>query len=301
MTVAERAESLAREVIGPMILGGPIKLQRPFGAKLAFEIGPERVIVDNALRTDVNNARLRVARAVVAVDALRDMDPSEWALAAGFNDLLQITNHELSSFATRSRHRELLDSLNQLCDRIPPPATLEQAVARHATFSRALIISRTDTLVSWWTGSDSFRGQAPPTRLLRWPGLRNVRIEDTAVPLVKMALGVPVEQNDYLTVLGRWLACTPISDLATSFRAEPRFVWTTHTVSLAASVGGTNLALRAFARATAFDDEAVDAAVAAMNKSAAALAAHPQAQAAALHFAMQLKAADSFWEQEESA
>ena len=170
MDVAERAENLAVHVMGPLLVGGTVRPQRPFGAKLASTLGEGRQIVDNDLRSRVDFARLRVARSVVAVDVVPPLTAIDWALTCALNDLIQVTNHELSSFATRGRHADLLDAIRGLCHQIPIPATLEEAVGRHATFSRALQLTREDQQVAWWTGSDHFRGQEPPKRLLAWPG-----------------------------------------------------------------------------------------------------------------------------------
>ena len=61
MDLGERAESLASDVLGPVILGGQVRPQRPFGPKLALALGEGRQIVDNDLRATVDSARLRVA------------------------------------------------------------------------------------------------------------------------------------------------------------------------------------------------------------------------------------------------
>ncbi len=70
MDVAERAENLAVHVMGPLLVGGTVRPQRPFGAKLASTLGEGRQIVDNDLRSRVDFARLRVARSGVAVDVV---------------------------------------------------------------------------------------------------------------------------------------------------------------------------------------------------------------------------------------
>lgn len=271
MDIALRAEQLAQHVIGPLLVGGAVHPQRPFGPKLSLTLGQGRQIVDNELRQRVDTARLRVMRSVVAVDVAPPLTPIDWALTCALNDLIQVTNHELSSFATRGRHAELLDAVIALCDRIPGPQTLQEAVGRHATFSRALEVSRQDTAVAWWTGSDHFRGQEPPARLLAWPGLRNVRVTKTMVTLADMAAGAAIDEDDYLGGLAKWLSCSPLSDLATSFRKRPRFGWTSHTVSVVATVAGSNLALRALSHATNDDPDAAEAAIEAMRNSAETL------------------------------
>lgn len=294
MSAGERAEALARGVIGPLILGGPMELQRPLGPKLALTLGGGRDIVDLDLKQQVDTARLRVARTVVAVDAIAPMNPTEWALAAGLNDLLQVTNHELSSFATRGRHAELLDAVTALVEAIPTSRTLEEAVGRHATFSRALEVARTDCEVSWWTGSQSFRGQEPPARLLAWPGLRNVQVQRRKIALADMAGGASVDEANFDLVLSCWLACSPLSDLASAHRAAPAFHWTRHTVSLVSTIGGSNLALRAISYATDDNPEAAERALDALRTAAGAL--EPGApQKIAQQFAQWLDEAKGHW------
>ncbi len=297
MDLGERAESLAAELLAPLVLGGPVALQRPFGAKLALEVGLQRTILDNDLRTRIDAARLREARTLVAVDVLPPLGFAEWAIAAALNDLLQVTNHELSSFATRSRHQELLDATVALCHTVPACDSLQEAVARHGTFSRTLALRRTDVEVKWWTGSDSFRGQEPPSRLLAWPGLRKVNITRTAVGLAEMTDDIPVAPATFDQALSTWCSLSPLSDLASAGRPAPQFAWTAHTLSVVASQAGVNLALRALDHATHLDDATVATAIQAMNLSAGQLPAGSQAQALAVGFTKQLATMDAYWDQ----
>jgi hypothetical protein len=296
--LGERAEALAEQVIQPLLVGGKLSPLRPFGARLALTLGEGRRIVDNDLRTRVDNARLRVARTIVAVDLVPELDVHEWALAAMFNDLLQATNHELSSWATRGRHDALAQAVAAACDRLPPCRDLAAAVARHATFSRALEVARVDTRVSWWTGSETFRGQEAPTRLLAWPGLRRVGVQRTTVTLAAMAPGSFVSAGAYVHALGRWISASPLSDLASAARSSPPFAWSSSTVSLVSVVAGANLALRAI-RHHARDGRALRAASHALETAAAALA--PGAQNVALAFVRQLQAGAEQWASSEDA
>jgi hypothetical protein len=268
MNAGERAESLAHGVIGPVLCGGPMHLQRPFGPKMAFALAAQREIVDNDLRVRVDNARLRTARTLVPVDALAPLGAAEWVLAAGLNDLLQVTNHTLSSFATRGRHGALLKAVIALARGVPLCRRLEEAVARHATFSRVLEVARTDTQVNWWTGSASFRGEKPPARLLAWPGLRNVRVTKQSVRLAEMVAGAHVVEDAFHEALGEWLACSPITDLATASRRAPRFAWSRHSVALVSTVAGSNLALRAISWATNDRLEAAEASITHLREAA---------------------------------
>jgi hypothetical protein len=295
MNVSERAAELARDVIAPLLLGGPLRADRPFGAKLALELGQAGRILDNDLAVAIDSARLRAARTLVPMDALPPLSAWEWSIAAAFNDLLQVTNHALSGFATRGRHQELLAAVIALSQHIPACATLEEAVCRHATFGRALDVRRVDTRVSWWTGSASFRGQDPPARVLAWPGLRRVDVQRSEVALVDMAEGVAVEADGWLEAVARWLALSPLSDLTRAGRQQPRFVWTRESLRLVASVGGRNLALRALSHAGALDRQQDSRAIEHLTAAAAELPSGSQAQTHALSFVEEAKAAATMW------
>ncbi len=246
--LAHRVEELARQVLAPLVLGGKVTPVRPFGPRLALAIGARR-IVDDALRAAVDVARVRRARLYAPVDTLPDPDASEWALVAALNDLLQVTNHELTSPLTRGRHAKLLASVRELCERIPPPPDVRAALSRHATFARALELSRTDTEVSWWTGKARFRGQPPATRLLRWREIRRVHVEQQKVELSAMWDGLGgVDAPVFHDVLASLLSRTPLTDLANLTRREPRFAWTGATIALVMVPPGRSLALRAIAR-----------------------------------------------------
>ena len=246
--LGERAVALGTQILAPLVLGDALLPIRPIGLEMALEIGVERRLEDDQQRSAVNAARLRRARALCALDALPELDPSEWAMAAALNDLLQVTNEELSSFATRGRHGTLLAATRRLCDSIAPPADLGQALCRHATFGRLLELKRTDTRVSWWTGSATFRGRAVPGRLQCWPRLRRVDVQTETVALCEMATSLPIDQGDYIGTIGALLRCSPLTDLATVARQSPAFVWSPSTLGLVATHAGCNLALRAFAR-----------------------------------------------------
>lgn len=245
-----RLEELAASVVGPLVLGGTIVPVRPIGPRLALRFGEGRRIVDDDLRTRIDVARVRVARQLVAVDTLPDIAAAEWALVAAFNDLVQVTNHDLSGPLTRARHGRLLLLARDLCAAVAPCRTPLEALCRHALLSRVLEAFRTDSTLRWWTGSASFRGVPVSRRLAAWPEIRKVRIERTRVPLVKMVEGISgVSSDDFLRGVAALLQRTPLTDLATAARPSPAFAWSSATLSLIAAPLGRRLAARAIARA----------------------------------------------------
>ncbi|MBK6517168.1 MAG: hypothetical protein IPG04_24365 [Polyangiaceae bacterium] len=244
-----RLEELAQGVLGPLVLGGPMRLVPPLGPQLAMTIGEGRRISDDDLRARIDVARVRRARFVAPLDALPDISPAEWALVAALNDLLQATNHELSGPFTRGRHATLLDAIKRLLSALDGPRSTLEVIVRHATFARLLEVERVDTLVRAWAGSAQYRGQDPDRTMTFWPKLRRVQLEPRHVPLSAMADGlelVPLER--FHDLVGQLLARSPLTDLATVTRSAPAFAWTQATLELVAYPTGRTLASRALGR-----------------------------------------------------
>ncbi len=247
--LGERCEELAHEVLAPLVLGGPMHPVRPFGARLGLSLGIQREIVDLDLRSRLDVARVRRARLLAPVDTLPPLDEGDWAVLAAFNDLVQLTNQHLVTVFTRKNYARLLGNLRWLCERIPAPRDVLGAIARHATFCRALELVRTDSSVKWWTGSASFRGEPPPPRLTAWKELRRVEIDARRIPLSEMTLGLKgIAQDDFNDALSLWLTRTPLTDLAEAARKAPVFSWSASTLSLIATTPGRSLAFRALSR-----------------------------------------------------
>ncbi len=246
MELGQRAERLAAELIAPLLTGGTVRLQSPFGSALCGEIGPHRAIVDPDLKHTITLARTQAARRLTPIDLLPELSTAEWSLAAALNDLLQATNHELSGFATRGHHNELCEQVSNVAKQLAPVATLGDAICRHATFGRILQLERHDTEVSWWTGSQTFRGQAPSKRLLLWRNVRNVRTTTNRVDFQLLANDLKhVDQAVFGSAVNLWIGSSPLTDLACAHRRFPAFVWTPSAISIIATRDGHNLALRA--------------------------------------------------------
>ncbi len=192
-----------------------------------------------------------------------ELDAGDWAMLAALNDLLQLTNHHLGGPLTRGRYARVLANLHWLCEHIPAPRDVLGALSRHATFARALEVARTDSTVSWWTGSARFRGEAPPARLLAWREIRRVQVDARRVPLADMPAGVTaVSPADFADILALWLTRSPLTDLATATRKSPAFAWSASTLALIATGPGRLLALRALA------EEPADAVTAVLSRAA---------------------------------
>jgi len=236
--------------LAPLVLGGEVRPGRPIGSRSALDLGVARVAPDAGLLSRVQLGRTRIARRLAPVDSLGAPTPPEWALGATLHDLVQAAHPGLDTALRRGGPARLLELANATLERIPAPGSVGEALARHTWFARLFEMERVDTIVSWWVGSRTFLGETPPARFVAWPDLRRVQIEK--VPRAVMDLpsaGGAVDPAGFAESLSRFLAKTPLTDLATCHRVAPVFAWGNETLGLVATGAGLTLATRALARA----------------------------------------------------
>jgi hypothetical protein len=241
------AQQLFEGVMAPLVLGGPVRPGHAIGARVALAIGEgERTGIDPDLETDVQLARVRRARRLAPIDELGTATHAEWALAAAFHDLLQAANPTFDAALRRSSAVRILELAREAIERVPEPGNVLDALSRHTWLARVLDVARTDTTVSWWTGSRTYLGVEPPRRLQRWPELR--RVHTMANPHALLELEpLAVDRARLTDAVARLLTRTPLTELATCTRAAPPFVWGEATLALVATRPGRTLALRALA------------------------------------------------------
>jgi hypothetical protein len=243
------AEGLFAGVMAPLVLGGAVRPGHAIGARRALALGEGRLPLDRDLSLRVALARLRRARRLAPVDAMPDPGADDWALAAALHDLLQAVN---PTFDTRLRRRaagRILDLAAAVVERVPLPATVGQALARHTWLARAPEVARTDTTVRWWSGSAVFLGEDPPQRLQAWPEFRRVEVIRKSRSLLELT-PLAVDREGLTGAVAALLSRTPLTDLATCTRAAPAFVWNAAALNLVGTALGRTLALRALDRLT---------------------------------------------------
>jgi hypothetical protein len=251
------AQRLYEGVMAPLAMGGELRPGHGIGARAALALGRERVPADPELAGRVQAARVRNARRLAPLDRLDAPTEAEWALCAAVHDLLQAANPTFDAPLRRAAATRILSLAVQTIDRVPPPATVRDALSRHTWLARVLDVARTDTTVSWWVGSRPFVGFEPPPRVQSWPDLRRVQVVATPRPLVELA-PLAFDRTMLIEAAARLLARTPLTEIATCTRAAPAFVWGPASLALIATHAGRTLALRALARLPSL---AVDAAL----------------------------------------
>jgi hypothetical protein len=243
----EIARALFEAVMAPLVLGGSLRPGHAIGARAALRLGAlEGRVLDAQLEARVQAVRVRRARRLAPVDTLTGATPAEWTLAAALHDLLQATNPTFDGGLRRSAAGRILELASETLERVPPPADVRAALSRHTWFARILEIARTDTTVSWWVGSHTYRGVEPPRRTQAWPTLRRVSVE--AIPHALLELEpLAVERSVLTDAVARFLTRTPLTELATCTRQAPLFSWGEEALALVATRTGRTLALRALA------------------------------------------------------
>lgn len=252
-------ERLFSTFLAPLVLGGTLVPDKPFGGKGALAIGA-RAPSDVGLLSAVGLARVRVARRLAPVDVFEHApSPDEWALGAVLHDLVQSTHPGFDATFRRGGPAKLLAVADKTLERIAAPETAGDALSRHTWFSRMFELARSDVEVRWWTGKETFLGTEPPARLLAWPELRHVQQTTTPRPLMDLpSCGAAVDLDRFAMAVRGLLAKTPLTDVATIARETPWFSWTRENLALASTRAGRTMALRALAR---MPDRAVDAAL----------------------------------------
>jgi len=241
------ASRLFQDVMAPMVLGGPVRPGHAIGARAAQELAPAADAIDAELADSVQTGRVRRARRLAPIDSLEPASAAEWVLMAALHDVLQSTNPSFDSPLRRGAAARILDLALQTLERVPPAAHVGEALSRHSWLARLFELSRTDTDVSWWTGSRTFRGVAPPARLQAWPELRRVTVVATPRPLLELT-PLAVDRDKLVGAVARMLERSPLTDLATCTRAAPAFAWQRTTMALVATRAGRTLVLRSLQR-----------------------------------------------------
>jgi hypothetical protein len=244
----ELAERLIEQLLAPLAAGRDLHPLSPIGERRAVELARVCPVVEGDAVQEADRARLRVARALGPFDQLPGLAGGDWLLLCALNDLLQVTAPFLTRLFGENRPRRLLELCGRAIERAAAPATIGEALQRHATFSAALGIGRVDTHVAWWVGSRDFRGVKPPARLLAWRRVRRVHTSEQCVRFSEMGDGAEAWAPGWRDVVRRWLACSPLTALAGADRLGALFQWSGSVLGLIECGPGRTLAHRAVER-----------------------------------------------------
>jgi hypothetical protein len=214
-SVAEFLDSFVR----PLVAGGDIRVGRPVTVEDVqhFEddlphASPELVAVDDA-RTEI------LAGLVVRPPALV-LDADELRLAAALHNALFLAHPDSEGWLlTRRARARVTDSASRLAAQ-PLSQNRRRVLARHALLHNLFDVTRVDVKVSWWTGSASFFGQAPPSRLVLWRSVRRVREETSTVDYDDLLCS-----GEVAPIMATLLRRSPLTQLLTPHPQAPALHW----------------------------------------------------------------------------
>ncbi len=205
--------------VRPLVMGGPLHVGRPIRLEEvdALERGLPHASVELVA---IDQARTEVVSTIVCRPPAFVLDGDDLALAAALHNALFLLHPDADGLLVADRHRRrVVDSAQALAAR-PLTRSKTRALARHGLLHNLFSLSRTDLLVSWWTGSARFLGQAAPARLTRWKGARRVREDHSKVEFDEL-----VAAPDLAPVIATLLRRSPITQLVTAHRNAPSLHW----------------------------------------------------------------------------
>lgn len=211
-------EFLERFVL-PLVAGGEMHVGKPIDGKHLEEL--ERELPEASVPlVAIDEAREAVLAKVVVRPPACVFDMDELSLAAAIHNLLFLAHPEAEGIAVSQAGRAKVIAAAQRFAARPRSASRTRVMARHGLLHNFFDIGRVDLKVSWWTGSATYQGQAAPVRLSRWPDVRRVVREETAVGFRELFHGA-----DVAAVVVALVRRSPLSQLL--FRGEhgPHLHW----------------------------------------------------------------------------
>lgn len=215
---AALSELLQRFVL-PLVRGGELVVGRPIALDALGQLEDEIPHVTPQL-VEVDDARTEVVAELVVRPPALTFDADELALAACVHNLLFLVHPRADSWSVSSSARmRVLETAQEMAAR-PLTQSRVRVLARHGLLHNLFRLSRTDTKISWWTGSATYLGQRPPGRLRTWRSVRRVR-EEQSVASYEDLLGT-VEVAQVVTAL---LRRAPLTQLLAMTRDGPPLYW----------------------------------------------------------------------------
>jgi hypothetical protein len=130
----------------------------------------------------------RASHATVAIDDAREvalaplmsrvpamlLEPEDLSLLAALHNALFLVHPRADTWLVTDRARRRVVDASLSMASVPLTTVKRRILGRHGLLHQLFRITRDDVALSWWTGSATFYGQKPPSRLTAWSGLRRV-------------------------------------------------------------------------------------------------------------------------------
>lgn len=203
----------------PLVRGGELHVRKPIAVddvmRMELDLphaSTQAVAVDDARAAVLSTLVCRVPPILLEGDDL--------ALAAGLHNALFLVHPDADGVTISETMRRKVIETTQALVAQPLTRNRGRVLARHGLLHNVFELTRTDTVVSWWTGRARFLGQEPPSRLTAWKSLRRVR-EDVTRTGYDELLGAP----EVAPILAMLLRRTPLTQLVSTHAAAPALHW----------------------------------------------------------------------------
>lgn len=213
------ARDFLSKFVRPLVAGGELRVGAPIPSpdvdRWDAELPHASVEVEA-----VDEARTDVLSTLVVRPPPMLLELDDLQLAAGLHNALFLVHPRAEQWSVSDRQRRrIIDNALSLVSQ-PLSRNRVRVMARHALLHNLFHLTRHDVTVSWWTGRARFQGQAPPSRLTAWKGVRRVR-EDEVVVRFDDLLAVP----DTAPIVATLLRRTPLTQLLDSHPGAPPLHW----------------------------------------------------------------------------
>jgi hypothetical protein len=191
-----------RQFVHPLVTGGEVIVGAPIDTDTFIHFSEQLAEASHEV-DQVDSAREDVVAELVLKAPNLIFGDDELALCAAVHNLLFMSHPRARGRAKKYA----LASAQYLANR-PLSGERASALSRHSLLHNLFAVSRRDVKVSWWLGSATFVGQAPPSRLTKLKTIRRVREEHLWVGFNELFRASPA--NGVMTAI---LRRTPLTSL----------------------------------------------------------------------------------------
>ncbi len=203
----------------PLVQGGPMHIGRPIdqGDIDALSQGLAHASVPLVA---IDDARQRALSSLMVRPPSLVFDTDELYLSVSLHNLLFLAHPgRESALVTEAAIARVIDTTNHFVTQ-PDSEDPIRVLARHGLLHNLFATTRTDTTLTWWTGSAKYFGQTPPKRLTTWKKVRRVRRKTERVHFRDL-----VSKFDMLPILAKLLHRSPLTLLLANPEDSLPFRW----------------------------------------------------------------------------
>ena len=201
--MAAQTDDFVAHVLVPLATGGTLTVHDPLDADDVDSLVEHRASLAGI--AELAEARRKVAARFLYHADAPSLDADSVRIGVAVHNLCWLLAQKKHDTGVVAR----IAAYSARVARLAPPADEEALCARHALVDGMRTLTRHDVHVRFWAGQQTFLGEQPPQRLLRWQSVRRVHEDHTAVKLLDETLGVP----SLRAIVAALLASSPLTHL----------------------------------------------------------------------------------------